>query len=92
MSHVSRGGGAGGDDGGGGDGDGLGGGLSGDGGGEGEGGGGGDYQLCNVNLTPNQPIEWHYPLFPIPVAIDSRIGEQKTRMYIYATVIWNKVY
>lgn len=53
---------------------------------------GGGGQFCNADFTINQPTEWHYPLFPVPIAIDSRIGEEKTKMYIYAADIWNKVY
>ncbi len=55
--------------------------------------GGGGNEQCDVkNLITDQPENWHYPLFPIPVVIDSRIGEKKATMYIYATMIWNKVY
>ena len=54
--------------------------------------GGGGNQKCSANLNLSQRTEWHYPLFPIPVVIDSRIGKEKVKMYIHATVIWNKVY
>ena len=48
---------------------------------------GGGGRFCNADFTAKQPTEWHYHLFPIPVVIDSRIGSEKTKMYIYATAI-----
>ncbi len=54
--------------------------------------GGGGTQQCTGDFTSNPPTEWHYHLFPVPVMIDSRMGEQKVKMFIYAIAIWNKVY
>ncbi len=54
--------------------------------------GGGGFTQCKADFTLSQPIKWHDPLFPIPVVIDSKMNDKKVTMYIYATVIWNKIY
>ncbi len=40
----------------------------------------------------NQPTEWENHYIPIPVAIDSRMGNTKVELYINALSIWNKIY
>ena len=41
--------------------------------------GGGGTQRCNADFTSNQSTKWHYHLFPVPVMIDSRMGEKKRK-------------